>query len=74
MSTISQSKDETVDCENKSYNVSPEVDKTLTVNHALEDFYFKADTKRSELSEAALRALLNKRQKLVCLFTKKPTA
>ncbi|KAK1418947.1 hypothetical protein QVD17_28100 [Tagetes erecta] len=64
MSTISQSKDERVDCENKSYNASPEFDKTFTVNHALEDFCSKADSKGSELSEAALRALLNKRQKL----------
>ncbi|KAI3828992.1 hypothetical protein L1987_03105 [Smallanthus sonchifolius] len=64
MSTISQSKDERVDGENKSYMVSPNMDRTLTVNHALEDFHSIVDAKRSELSEAALRALLNKRQKL----------
>ncbi|PWA94736.1 hypothetical protein CTI12_AA056850 [Artemisia annua] len=67
---------EKIDGEKKPCVVSPHEDnKSLTVNHALvavqqkndgslEDFKFTVDAKRSELSEAALRALLNKRQKL----------
>ncbi|KAK9068090.1 hypothetical protein SSX86_012201 [Deinandra increscens subsp. villosa] len=63
-STIGQSEDEGVDGGNKICKLSPNVDSTLAVNHDLEDFHSAADAKRSELSEAALRALLNKRQKL----------
>ncbi|KAL8238637.1 hypothetical protein R6Q59_015204 [Mikania micrantha] len=64
VSIISQSKDEWVDGGHKSCMVSPNVERTPTVYHALEDFHSAAYAKTSELSEAALRALLNKRKKL----------
>ncbi|KAL8238683.1 hypothetical protein R6Q59_015250 [Mikania micrantha] len=64
VSTISQSKDEWVDGGHKSCMVSPNVVRTPTVYHALEDFHSAAYARTSELSEAALRALLNKRKKL----------
>lgn len=70
MSIVNKNKDEKVDGEKKSWIVSPNQDTTLIVNHdvaksePIEDFQLIVDSKRSELSEAALRVLLKKRQKL----------
>ncbi|KAI7743468.1 hypothetical protein M8C21_011319 [Ambrosia artemisiifolia] len=64
MSTISQSNDERVNGEKRSCMVLPNEDRSLTVNYILDDFHSTVDAKRSDLSDAALRALLNKRQKL----------
>lgn len=67
--SINKSKDEKDGGEKKSCIVAHE-DRILTVNNdvansePLEDFQFIVDSKRSELSKAALRVLLNKRQKL----------
>ncbi|KAF5816389.1 putative double-stranded RNA-binding domain-containing protein [Helianthus annuus] len=63
-STVSQSKDERVNGDKGSCMVPPNEDRSLTVNYVLEDFHSIVDAKRSELSDAALRALLHKRQKL----------
>ncbi|GJV30054.1 hypothetical protein Tco_1386502, partial [Tanacetum coccineum] len=71
-----KSKNDKIDGEKEPCIMSPHKDNQLiTVNHALvpvqqkndgslEDFQLTVDAKRSELSEAALRALKNKRQKL----------
>ncbi|KAI3692677.1 hypothetical protein L6452_32498 [Arctium lappa] len=74
MSTISECKDQSVDGEKKTCIDSPHANATLTVDRALasvqqnaestEDFQITVDAQRSELSEAALRALLKKRKKL----------
>ncbi|KAM0030382.1 hypothetical protein Hdeb2414_s0018g00536471 [Helianthus debilis subsp. tardiflorus] len=64
MSTVSQSKDERVNGDKGSCMVPPNEDRSLTVNYILDDFHSIVDAKRSELSDAALRALLHKRQKL----------
>ncbi|KAL8196100.1 hypothetical protein R6Q57_025100 [Mikania cordata] len=60
-SLISQHKDERVDGE---CMVPSKENRSPTENHVLEDFNSIVDAKKSELTNAALRALLNKRQKL----------
>nr|XP_043627616.1 uncharacterized protein LOC122599215 isoform X2 [Erigeron canadensis] len=64
MLIISQTKDGNPDGEKKSCMVLHNEDRLVTVDHAVEDFHITVDAKRFELSEAALRALLHKRQKL----------
>lgn len=74
MSTVSECKDQSVDGEKKTCIDSCHENATLAVDRALasvkqnaeslEDFKITVDAKRSELSEAALRALLKKREKL----------
>ncbi|KAL8263656.1 hypothetical protein R6Q59_021786 [Mikania micrantha] len=60
-SLISRHKDERVDGE---CMVPSNENRSPTENHVLEDFNSIVDAKKSELTNAALRALLNKRQKL----------
>ena len=79
MSTISECKEESHDGEKKTCIESPHKNTTPTVDRALvsiqqnaeslEDFHITVNAKKSELSEAALRALLKKREKLVCYYT-----
>ncbi|XP_024963599.1 uncharacterized protein LOC112503843 isoform X2 [Cynara cardunculus var. scolymus] len=74
MSTVSKCRDQSVDGEKKTCIDSPHENAILAVDCALasvqqnaesiEDFQITVDAKRSELSEAALRALLKKREKL----------
>ncbi|CAH1439242.1 unnamed protein product [Lactuca virosa] len=72
MSIINECKDKRVDGEKKSGIVSVcedksrmlKVDADVAKTEPLGNFQFIVDAKRSELSEAALRALFNKRQKL----------
>ncbi|KAJ9537230.1 hypothetical protein OSB04_029963 [Centaurea solstitialis] len=74
MSTINECKKESIDGEKKTCIESPHKNTTPTVDRALasvqqnaeslDDFHNAVNAKRSELSEAALRALLKKREKL----------
>ncbi|KAI3756633.1 hypothetical protein L1987_56455 [Smallanthus sonchifolius] len=64
MSSVSQSKDERVDGEKSSCKIPPNEDRSPAVNSILGDVNSTVDAKRSELSDAAVRALLYKRQKL----------
>ncbi|XP_071690271.1 uncharacterized protein [Rutidosis leptorrhynchoides] len=64
MPTVSQKRDEKVDGGKNSCMVLCNEDKILTVDHALDDFHLTVDAKSSELSKAAVRALLHKRRKL----------
>ncbi|KAL4567714.1 hypothetical protein LXL04_023306 [Taraxacum kok-saghyz] len=69
MPIINNCKDKKVDDEKKSTCIKDTII-TVGVGHGvtktepIDDFHLIVDAKRSELSEAALRALLNKRQKL----------
>ncbi|XP_076921492.1 uncharacterized protein LOC143582916 [Bidens hawaiensis] len=74
-STVSQTKDEKAEVEKLSCMVPPNEDIKIQPlvkvnnnnnnnNNIVEDFNLTVNAKKSELSDAALRALLNKRQKL----------